>query len=249
VAQVQANRDDFANKFQTLRVFNPSSSILASQVSTPPETPYSTTPRPVLIHTDTTDTLIVKPPQGRMRLERSPLSQEAIDGLPPSSTAKPIRFAPSLATLERAAAASIFFEQLYHGILKRPKARDQRLHQLELALRGLPDSERRAARAAWSVAETEYLREIRTRVSVGSFVKLKTVGAGAFGVVTLVREQGSGELFAMKQLSKDFMLRKAQEGHVRAERDFLAQASHTTRWIVRLTYSFQDADNLYLVLE
>jgi protein-serine/threonine kinase len=48
------------------------------------------------------------------------------------------------------------------------------------------------------------------------------------------------------------MLRKGQEGHVRAERDILKSASmvHSLRgaeWIVRLHYSFQDRDHLYLV--
>jgi protein-serine/threonine kinase len=250
VAQVQANRDDFGDRVQTLRVVNPSSSLLANVAARPSTAPAAPSTPPPVLRTNTADTIVLRPAPTRPRLDPSPLSQRAIDGLPPASAeTKAIKFAPSLETLERTAAASIYFEQLYHGILKLPRARDQRLNQLEAALRSLPDAERRAARAAWAVAETEYLREIRAKVSVGSFAKLKTVGAGAFGVVNLVREQGTGELFAMKQLSKDFMLRKSQEGHVRAERDFLAQASHTTRWIVRLAYSFQDADNLYLVLE
>lgn len=48
------------------------------------------------------------------------------------------------------------------------------------------------------------------------------------------------------------MLRKGQEGHVRAERDVLKAASlvHApggAEWIVKMYYSFQDSDNLYLV--
>ena len=48
------------------------------------------------------------------------------------------------------------------------------------------------------------------------------------------------------------MLRKGQEGHVRAERDVLKSASlvsspGSAEWIVRLHYSFQDMDNLFLV--
>jgi len=48
------------------------------------------------------------------------------------------------------------------------------------------------------------------------------------------------------------MLRKGQEGHVRAERDILRAASlvhspNSAEWIVRLYYSFQDRDHLYLV--
>ena len=48
------------------------------------------------------------------------------------------------------------------------------------------------------------------------------------------------------------MLRKGQEGHVRAERDLLRSASlvstpNSAEWIVKLFYSFQDRDHLYLV--
>lgn len=48
------------------------------------------------------------------------------------------------------------------------------------------------------------------------------------------------------------MLRKGQEGHVRAERDILKSASLVStpgaaEWIVRLYYSFQDRNHLYLV--
>ena len=54
------------------------------------------------------------------------------------------------------------------------------------------------------------------------------------------------------QLRKTDMLRKGQEGHVRAERDVLKSASLVNtpggaEWIVRLHYSFQDRDHLYLV--
>lgn len=49
------------------------------------------------------------------------------------------------------------------------------------------------------------------------------------------------------------MLRKGQEGHVRAERDILKSAALVSSpgsadWIVRLFYSFQDRDHLYLVI-
>jgi protein-serine/threonine kinase len=54
------------------------------------------------------------------------------------------------------------------------------------------------------------------------------------------------------QLRKTDMLRKGQEGHVRAERDILKNASLVNspggaEWIVRLFYCFQDRDHLYLV--
>ena len=56
------------------------------------------------------------------------------------------------------------------------------------------------------------------------------------------------EVFAMKVIRKSEMLRNSQEGHLRAERDFLV-ASEKSRWVVPLIASFQDRTNLYLVMD
>ncbi|GFY98475.1 AGC (cAMP-dependent, cGMP-dependent and protein kinase C) kinase family protein [Actinidia rufa] len=65
--------------------------------------------------------------------------------------------------------------------------------------------------------------------------------------VRLCREKKSGNIFAMKKLKKSEMLSRGQVEHVRAERNLLAEvASH---FIVKLYYSFQDAEYLYLIME
>ncbi|TKY85861.1 hypothetical protein EX895_005402 [Sporisorium graminicola] len=160
---------------------------------------------------------------------------------------------PSLETVEKSVAAKIYFENLYYGILKKPKARDTRKAGLEAELAALriPESNKEQIREAWMANETRYLRDLRARVDVNSFLKLKTIGHGAFGVVALCKERQSGQLYAMKQLRKADMLRKGQEGHVRAERDLMtsASASASAKWIVKLVYSFQDVDHLYLIME
>lgn len=56
------------------------------------------------------------------------------------------------------------------------------------------------------------------------------------------------EVYAMKVIRKSDMLRNSQEGHLRAERDFLV-ASEKSRWVVPLIASFQDTHNLYLVMD
>ncbi|THH14240.1 hypothetical protein EW146_g6067 [Bondarzewia mesenterica] len=163
---------------------------------------------------------------------------------------------PSLATLEKAVSARIFFENLYFPLFRHPPSREQRRQAMErdMQLMGLSEERKEELRRRWIQNETDYLREKRRKVDVSAFIKLKTIGHGAFGVVSLVKERSTGQLFAMKQLRKTDMLRKGQEGHVRAERDVLKSASLVSspggaEWIVRLHYSFQDRDNLYLVLE
>ncbi|KAL1799179.1 hypothetical protein ACET3X_003216 [Alternaria dauci] len=56
------------------------------------------------------------------------------------------------------------------------------------------------------------------------------------------------QVYAMKVIRKSDMLRNSQEGHLRAERDFLV-ASENSRWVVPLISAFQDNNNLYLVME
>ncbi|CCA70022.1 related to CBK1-Serine/threonine protein kinase involved in cell wall biosynthesis [Serendipita indica DSM 11827] len=170
----------------------------------------------------------------------------------------PRKITPSLTTLEKAVSARIYFENLYFPLLRMQPSREQRrlAMEKEMAQLGMSEGQKELLRQRWRKNETDYLREQRAKVDVNAFVKLKTIGHGAFGVVSLVREKGSGQLFAMKQASKPKtdMLRKGQEGHVRAERDVLKGAAlvsnpNGAEWIVRLFYSFQDRDHLYLVLE
>lgn len=56
------------------------------------------------------------------------------------------------------------------------------------------------------------------------------------------------KVYAMKVINKAIMIQNCQEGHIRAERDFLV-ASEKSRWIVPLITSFQDDENLYLVMD
>lgn len=62
-----------------------------------------------------------------------------------------------------------------------------------------------------------------------NFEPVQVLGKGSFGVVRLVREKKTGthapsQVFAMKVIRKSEMLLSSQEGHLRAERDFLVAA-------------------------
>ncbi|KAJ7217795.1 kinase-like protein [Mycena pura] len=181
---------------------------------------------------------------------------ELLDSEPVELPAPRKTITPSLATLEKAVSARIYFENLYFPLFRHPSSREQRRLAMErdMAEMQLGHMQKENLRARWRQNETDYLRDKRRRIDVTAFKMLKTIGHGAFGVVSLVREQSTGQLYAMKQLRKTDMLRKGQEGHVRAERDILKSASLVSspggaEWIVRLYYSFQDRHNLYLVLE
>lgn len=51
----------------------------------------------------------------------------------------------------------------------------------------------------------------------------------------------------MKSMQKEAMILKNQVGHIRAERDILTESENP--WIVTMHYSFQDAKNLYMVMD
>lgn len=95
--------------------------------------------------------------------------------------------------------------------------------------------------------ETSLLKLKRTKISINDFDILKTIGKGAFGQVFLVQKKDSGHVYAMKRLEKNLTIEKEQIAHVRAERDILSESD--TSWVVKMYFSFQDANNLYLVME
>lgn len=100
--------------------------------------------------------------------------------------------APSLATLEKAASTAIFFETLYHALLRAPKslqtahhnnyilARERRRLALEeeMIRQGVTEEMKSRLRMKWQDEETMALREKRRKVGTHSFAKLKTIGHG-----------------------------------------------------------------------
>ncbi len=76
---------------------------------------------------------------------------------------------------------------------------------------------------------------------------IKVIGRGAYGEVRLVRRKATGQVYAMKVLSKSNMIAKDQVERIMAERDILALADNP--WVVRLYQSFHDSRYLYLVME
>ena len=98
---------------------------------------------------------------------------------------------PSLATLERAVSARIYFENLYFPLLCQPPSREQRRQAMErdMLSMGLSEPRKEDLRSRWRQNETEYLREQRRKVDVSAFVKLKTIGHG---------EYATGSLYCLK---------------------------------------------------
>ena len=159
---------------------------------------------------------------------------------------------PTVLTIERAAAAKVYLEIHFNELLNKPNARDGRRQYLESQLYCSPNltiDQKEAIRLAFYQQETCHARETRvlrahslsslkgnrSASQTHRYESLKVLGRGSFGVVRLVRERSESEhvfpkqVFAMKVIRKSDMLRSCQEGHIRAERDFLV-ASEGSTW-------------------
>ncbi|XP_065594907.1 citron Rho-interacting kinase isoform X6 [Cyrtonyx montezumae] len=89
------------------------------------------------------------------------------------------------------------------------------------------------------------LRELQP--SAKDFDVKCVVGCGHFADVKVVREKVTGDVYAMKVMSKESLLAQEQVSFFEEERSILSQS--TSPWIPQLQYAFQDKKNLYLVME
>ncbi|KAG5938208.1 hypothetical protein E4U59_003921 [Claviceps monticola] len=218
------------------------------------------------------ETTLAKVTSRRRRSRRHPWSKSSPDGGGNLQTIVENLYQtrPTIETIEKAAAAKVFLETCFNNSLNKLNPRTARLQYLETQLYYSPHldvAEKKAIRQSFYYQETCHLREaraIKTRSLMSlmqgkhshaeSYESLKILGRGSFGVVKLVREKADKShafprrVFAMKVIRKSDMIRSCQEGHLRAERDFLV-ASEGSNWVVPLVASFQDLSSLYLVME
>ncbi|KAI4316700.1 hypothetical protein L6164_024655 [Bauhinia variegata] len=165
-----------------------------------------------------------------------------LDSGPDVSVSSPV-------TRQKATAAKQFIENHYKNYLQglqdrkeRRRAVQRRAQEAQVSIEEQEEMLRNLERR-----ETEYMRLQRRKIGIDDFEQLTVIGRGAFGEVRLCRAKSTGEIFAMKKLKKSDMLSRGQVEHVRSERNLLAEVD--SRCIVKLEYSFQDSDFLYLIME
>lgn len=154
-----------------------------------------------------------------------------------------------LHVVEKAAMVKFYLEQHFDGIMRTYADRKRRSEELEIemARMRITEIQKERVRGKLRQQETEYMRLRRVRMDIRMFTRIKTIGIGAFGEISLVRKNDTNALYALKTLYKADVLSKQQMAHVKAERDVLAEADN--EWVVKLFYSFQDEQALYFVME
>ncbi|KAI8808055.1 hypothetical protein BJ742DRAFT_289545 [Cladochytrium replicatum] len=88
----------------------------------------------------------------------------------------------------------------------------------------------------------------RQRVpAIDDFQIIKAISRGAFGKVFLARKRTTQDLYAIKILKKEDMIKKNMVSQVLAERTVLGLVR--SPFVVRMYYAFHNKDYLYLVME
>ena len=84
-------------------------------------------------------------------------------------------------------------------------------------------------------------------LSKSLFDFLYIIGRGGFGKVWKVSYKRTQTKYALKEMSKVKIIDRKSEKSIKNEKDFLSQLHHP--FIVNMICSFQDYDNLYLVMD
>jgi serine/threonine protein kinase len=142
----------------------------------------------------------------------------------------------------------LVFLDYYHDLLTYLYHRKERLAYVkeELASQGLSLADQQAQLKLHYAKESAYLRRRRCRTNATQFSILTQIGQGGYGQVYLARKKDTGEICALKRMSKKLLHKMNEIQHVVTERDVLTQTK--TPWLVKLFYAFQDISFVYLAM-
>ncbi|KAI8626861.1 Pkinase-domain-containing protein [Xylariaceae sp. FL1651] len=91
------------------------------------------------------------------------------------------------------------------------------------------------------------VRVTKGKYSLTDFDLLRTLGTGSFGRVHLVQSKHNQRFYAVKVLKKAQVVKMKQVEHTNDERRMLAEVKHP--FLITLWGTFQDARNLYMVMD
>ncbi|KAI0545694.1 Pkinase-domain-containing protein [Xylaria curta] len=90
-------------------------------------------------------------------------------------------------------------------------------------------------------------RVTKGKYSLNDFDLLRTLGTGSFGRVHLVQSKHNQRFYAVKVLKKAQVVKMKQVEHTNDERRMLGEVKHP--FLITLWGTFQDARNLYMVMD
>ena len=91
------------------------------------------------------------------------------------------------------------------------------------------------------------LEEANNGINYSSFEILDLLGFGSFGKVFKVKLKGTNKVYAMKVISKRFLVQNMQLRYAISECNILKKLDH--EFIVRMHFAFQTEEHLYMILD
>lgn len=111
-------------------------------------------------------------------------------------------------------------------------------------------AERGAAKILREVTNPETGKTTKQVVKRGikDFIFGDTLGDGSYSTVLLATSRESGKKYAVKVLSKEYLIRQKKVKYVNIEKSAL-QRLNNSRGVIKLFFTFQDESSLYFLLE
>jgi serine/threonine protein kinase len=88
----------------------------------------------------------------------------------------------------------------------------------------------------------------KSRLKITDFDIIKPISRGAYGRVFLAKKKKTQDIFAIKVLKKEEVYKKKQYDRIMAERNIMAMTANND-FVVKMYYSFQGKEYLYIVME
>jgi len=148
---------------------------------------------------------------------------------------------------ERTMTLEIYFLDYWWDLLTYLHQRKNRLEMFKSRAEGMSEDTKAKDWELLCEKESRYLRKRRTRLKFGDFEIMIQIGKGGYGEVFLSRKRDTNEIVALKRMRKNALQAQDEVHHILNERNVLC--STDSQWLVRLLYSFQDEQHVYLAME
>jgi len=84
-------------------------------------------------------------------------------------------------------------------------------------------------------------------IKMADLKRLGLLGCGGFGAVTLEQHKETGKTYALKKLSKGFIVKTKMQQGVKREKEILSMCD--SDFVIKLYATFKDPGHLYFLLE
>lgn len=147
---------------------------------------------------------------------------------------------------------NVFFLDYYCDMFDYVVSRRERTNKIKSIL--LEDSKYKNDKVKQEIQWKNYigrerilLRKRRLKPKTNDFEIITQVGQGGYGQVFLAKKKDTKEICALKILNKKLLVKLDETKHILTERDILTNTRGD--WLVKLLYSFQDSEKVYLAME